>query len=140
MTLPNPVKMMGAPGSPYTRKMRAVLRYRRIPYLFIQQNSPDAAKLPAAKVPLLPTFYLPDESGELVPVTDSTPLIRRFERAVEGRSVLPPDPAAAFLDELIEDYADEWLTKCMFHYRWWHAADIEKASRVLPMWSQYYCG
>jgi len=134
MTLPNPVKMMGAPGSPYTRKMRAVLRYRRIPYLFIQQNSPDAAKLPAAKVPLLPTFYLPDESGELVPVTDSTPLIRRFERAVEGRSVLPPDPAAAFLDELIEDYADEWLTKCMFHYRWYHGADATKARRILPFW------
>ena len=44
MTLPNPVKMMGAPGSPYTRKMRAVLRYRRIPYLFIQQNFSGNAK------------------------------------------------------------------------------------------------
>ena len=135
MTIPNPVKMMGAPGSPYTRKMRAILRYRRIPYLFIQQNSPDAAKLPAAKVALLPTFYLAGESGELVPVTDSTPLIRRFERDIEGRSVLPPSPAAAFLDELIEDYADEWLTKCMFHYRWYHDEDATKARRILPFWA-----
>jgi hypothetical protein len=38
----------------------------------------------------------------------------------------------AFLDELIEDYADEWLTKCMFHYRWYHEADATKARRVLP--------
>jgi len=135
VTLPTPLEMMGAPGSPYTRKMRAVLRYRRIPYLFIQQNSAEAARMPKAKVPLLPTFYLPDDSGEIVPVTDSTPLIRRFEAAFPGRSIVPPDPAMAFLDELLEDYADEWLTKCMFHYRWYHAADVEKARRVLPHWA-----
>jgi glutathione S-transferase len=128
--------MMGAPGSPYSRKMRALLRYRRIPYLFMLQNSPEVAKLPAAKVGLLPTFYLPDDSGELRAVTDSTPLIRRFEQAFDGRSVIPRDPALAFVDELLEDYADEWLTKCMFHYRWYHAADIDKARRVLPHWSK----
>jgi len=42
--------------------------------------------------PLLPTFYLPEEDG-VVPVTDSTPLVRRFEAAVEARSVIPPDRA-----------------------------------------------
>jgi len=135
MALSTPLQMMGAPGSPYTRKMLSVLRYRRIPYVFIQQNSPEAANLPTAKVPLLPTFYLPDQNGEVVPTTDSTPLIRRFEREFEGRSIVPPDPALAFLDELIEDYADEWLTKCMFHYRWYHEADATKARRVLPHWA-----
>lgn len=134
MHLPLPLTMMGAPGSPYTRKMRAVLRYRRIPYVFVQQNSPQAAELPQAKVPLLPTCYLPDETGAVVAVTDSTPLIRRFERAFDGRSVVPPDPAMALLDELVEDYADEWLTRCMFHYRWHHEADATKARRVLPLW------
>jgi glutathione S-transferase len=134
MSLPTPLEMMGAPGSPYTRKMRALLRYRRIPYLFLQQGSPEVASKPKAKVGLLPTFYLPNEAGEIEAVTDSTPLIRRFERAFEGRTVVPPDPALAFLDELAEDYADEWLTKCMFHYRWYHEADVDKARRVLPHW------
>ena len=134
MTLSTPLQMMGAPGSPYTRKMRAVLRYRRIPYRLIQQNSPEAARLPAAKVPLLPTFYLPNEAGEIVATTDSTPLIRRFEAAFDGRSIIPSDPAMAFLDELLEDYADEWLTKCMFHYRWYYEADATKARRILPHW------
>lgn len=70
---------MGAPGSPYSRKIRAVLRYRRMPYHFILANSAEAAAPPKAQVPLLPTFYLPDASGEIVPLTDSAPLIRRLE-------------------------------------------------------------
>jgi glutathione S-transferase len=97
-------------------------------------GSPEAAALPAPKVRLLPTFYLPGENGDLQPVTDSTPLIRRFETAFSGREVIPADPALAFLNSLIEDYADEWLTKAMFHYRWAYAADIDKAGQVLPNW------
>jgi glutathione S-transferase len=46
--------------------------------------------------------------------------------------VIHPDPAAALLDALLEDYADEWLTKAMFHYRWAYPPDADKASRVLP--------
>ena len=134
MQISTPLKMIGAPGSPYSRKMRSLLRYRRIPYVFILQNSSTAASLPIPKVPLLPTFILPEE-GEMVPVTDSTPLIRRFEEDFEERSVIPPDPALAFLDELLEDFADEWLTKCMFHYRWYHESDATKARRVLPHWA-----
>lgn len=130
----DPVALSGAPGSPYTRKMLAVLRYRRIPYRFLPPSGPALAGLPQPKVPLLPTFYLADDAGQLQAVTDSTPLIRRLERDRPGRSLIPSDPALAFLDELIEDYADEWLTKAMFHYRWSYAADIAKAAAMLPCW------
>jgi glutathione S-transferase len=130
----DPIALSGAPGSPYTRKMLAVLRFRRITYRFILPNSPLMKDLPRPKVQLLPTFYLPDAAGEVQAVTDSTPLIRRFEAEYEGRSLIPADPALAFLNELIEDYADEWLTKAMFHYRWAYAADTAKAAKILPCW------
>jgi glutathione S-transferase len=62
-------------------------------------------------------------------------LIRRFEDAFEGRSAIPDNPVLAFINYLIEDYADEWLTKAMFHYRWYYGADIEMAGKILPRWS-----
>lgn len=130
----DPIALSGAPGSPYTRKMLAVLRYRRIAYRFLPPSGPALDGLPQPKVALLPTFYLQDEAGELQAVTDSTPIIRRLEREHEGRSLIPADPALAFLNELIEDYADEWLTKAMFHYRWAYEADIAKAAAILPCW------
>ncbi|OYY90409.1 MAG: glutathione S-transferase [Sphingomonas sp. 28-66-16] len=128
-----PLLIAGSPGSPYTRKMLAVLRYRRLPYRFVQANT-TRTTLPQPKVPLLPTVYFPDDDGALAPMTDSTPIIRRLERAHHGRSVIPADPALALIDALIEDYGDEWLTKAMFHYRWSAPADIAKSARVLPNW------
>lgn len=127
--------LLGAPGSPYTRKMLSLLRYRHIPYRLIIGNHRRDWGLPAAKVKLLPTFYFPTVDGEIEPVVDSTPIIRRLETDYAGRSVIPSDPVLRFLDELIEDYGDEWLTKAMFHYRWHFAADIKKAGELLPRWT-----
>ena len=127
-----PLRIVGVPGSPYSRKMRAVLRYRRIPHAWVMHGSPESRRLPQARVPLLPQLVFPDAAEEAV--IDSTPLIRRLEATYPGRSVIPPDSAVAFLDALLEDYADEWLTKAMFHYRWAYAADIAHASAILPRW------
>ena len=128
------VLLKGAPGSPYTRKMLAVLRYRHIPYEFLSDQRVAELGLPEPKVKLLPTFYLPNTQGEIEAVVDSTPLIRRFETEYSARSVVPDDPALAFLNYLIEDYGDEWLTKAMFHYRWYYQDDIEQAGKILPLW------
>jgi len=134
--IPTPITLNGAPGSPYTRKMLSLLRYRRIPYKLLQYGMGAPPGMPKPKVQLLPTFYLPNDRGELEAVVDSSPLIRRLEREFEGRSVLPPHPVTAFLDVMLEDYADEWLTKAMFHYRWHYAADADKAGDILPRWSR----
>ena len=130
-----PLKIVGAPGSPYSRKLRAVLRYRRIPHHWVLRNSRDDRGIPEVPVALIPVLVLPGEAG--APPTaaiDSTPLIRRLEEIYPERSVIPTDPALAFVDALIEDYADEWVTKAMFHYRWAFAADVSKAAALLPRW------
>ena len=135
MKIPQPVELIGSPGSPYTRKMLALLRYRRIPYHMIWAD-PNAElgkrNIPAPKLVFLPTFLYRDDAGNSVPRSDSTPIIRELEQAFTGRSVLPGDPALAFIDYLLEDFADEWCTKYMFHYRWHFAADADNAGSLLP--------
>ena len=80
MPIPTPLVFRGAPGSPYTRKMLALLRYRRIAHRLTIGRHEGGGELPEPKVALLPTFFLPNEHGELEAVVDSTPLIRRFEK------------------------------------------------------------
>ena len=130
----NPIDLMGAPGSPYTRKMLSLMRYREIPFRIHWTTGEVPEGFPKPKVRLLPTYFLPGKDGELEAVTDSTPLIRRFEKDYEGRSVIPDNPVLSFLGDLIEDYADEWLTKAMFHYRWAHEADYKNAGPLLIYW------
>ena len=133
---------MGVPGSPYTRKMLALLRYRRIPYRLLPGSrnviDPDTERFrirAEPRIPLLPTFYFRDKSNQEYAVCDTTPLIREFEVRYQGRSVVPESSIMAFIDYLLEDYGDEWLTKAMFHYRWTYPEDIEKAGQMLPRWN-----
>ncbi len=128
------LKLVGGFGSPYSRKMRAVLRFRRIPFSWIMRGSSEDVDIPAVPVALIPVLVFPGEAERAdEAMIDSTFQIRRLEKLVPARSIIPPDPALAFIDAVLEDYADEWLTKPMFHYRWKYAADIDKASHVLAL-------
>ena len=98
-TIPT-LKFKGVPGSPYTRKMLAYLRFRRTPYELFIGDQGALQGLPQAKVELLPTFCLPNAAGELCAVVDSTPLIRRFEEEFRGRAAIPRHPVLNFLNYL----------------------------------------
>ena len=125
------VEILGVPASPYTRKMLALLRYRRIPYrvLWGSHIAPPAG-YPAPKVKLLPTVYLQTDAGREA-LVDSTPIIDRLEALQSERPIRPHDAVLHFLDLLIEDFADEWLTKSMFHYRWYFAPDAKNAGPLI---------
>src|SRR5271163_2422880 len=128
------LKLVGGFGSPYSRKMRAVLRYRRVAFTWIMRGSAEDVGIPEVPVALIPVIVFPGENGRRdEAMIDSTFQIKRLEKMFAARSIVPPDPALALLDAMLEDYADEWLTKPMFHYRWKYAADIHKASHVLAL-------
>jgi len=129
------IRLVGGTGSPYTQKMVALLRYRRLPYAVTWGIPADVCDTMGVEKPrpiFEPTFFF-EEHGETKATCDSTPIIRRLEDTYRGRSVLPSDPALAFIDYLIEDFADEWCTKYMFHYRWHAQLDADNAGTLLPL-------
>ena len=131
-----PYKILGAPGSPYSRKLRSLFRYRRIPFTWANRNSKEDVDTPEVPVNLLPVLVIPGESGDYSEAKiDSTPIIRFLETEQSERSVIPTNPIMTFIDYLIEDYADEWLTKAMFHFRWAHKRNIDFAGKILPRWT-----
>ncbi len=118
--------VVGQNGSPYSVKLRAVMRYRRLPFDWVLRTERNMAEFAAVKPLLMPLIRFPGEAQWRI---DSTPIIEDLEQRHPGqRSVLPASSGRAFLAYLIEDFADEWLTKAMFHYRWAADADIRYAS------------
>ena len=124
---PAPYRLVGSNGSPYSVKLRAILRYRRLPFVWELRTERNRAELARLRPPLIPILQYPEDGSFHV---DTTPVAEDLERRHPGRrSILPDDPAHAFLSRLIEDMADEWLTKAMFHYRWAYDADVRYAGR-----------
>lgn len=110
--------------SPYSVKMRALMRYRRLPFVWNATGNPREAAIAAGLPPVIPVLRFPD--GRVM--NDSTPLAYALEREHPGqRSVIPDDPGLAYLSDLLEDFGDEWITKMMFHYRWYYDADRDFA-------------
>ncbi|MEQ1619741.1 MAG: glutathione S-transferase family protein [Terricaulis sp.] len=121
-----PFRLYGAELSPYSVKVRSYLRFKNIPFEWLQRNQARQEEFARfAKLPLIPVIVDADD----VAMQDSTPIIEALEAQFPEPSIIPDDPALAFLSALIEDYADEWLNKAMFHYRWTYPADQESAAR-----------
>jgi glutathione S-transferase len=119
----------GSKVSYYTGKLEAYLRYKEIPYQFQAMtaeyfNRTVPEKTGAQQMPAV-------EFADGRWATDSTPLITWMEEQYSDSSVLPQDPAQAFLCRLIEDYADEWLWRPAMHYRWSHFSDRQLLGTLL---------
>lgn len=80
-----------------------------------------------AKLPLVPLVV--SSHGEAM--QDSTPVIEALEELYPDPPIVPGDPVLAFISALIEEYADEWANKQMFHYRWWYVPDQISAGERL---------
>ena len=118
-------RLFGSELSPYSVKVRSYLRFKGIAHEWIPRGPATAAEFQKyAKLPLIPLLVTPDGQG----LQDSTPIIERLEADNPEPSIHPDDPALRFLSALIEEYADEWANKPMFHYRWSYEADCKSAA------------
>lgn len=121
-----PFRLYGAELSPYSLKVRSYLRFKGLAFEWrTRSNARQEEFARYAKLPLIPVLVDADETA----MQDSTPIIEALEREYPALSITPGDPALAFVSALLEDYADEWLNKAMFHYRWSYPEDQESASR-----------
>ncbi|NQX94432.1 MAG: glutathione S-transferase N-terminal domain-containing protein, partial [Erythrobacter sp.] len=118
--------LYGALASPYSQKMRAILRYRRITHVWAH-GAIAQAMTAKVKAPVIPVLEYPDGTF----ANDTTPLIYDLEKRHSDRSIVPDDEGHAFLAHLIEDFADEWMTKAMFGYRWLEEVDQKQMSEWL---------
>ncbi len=121
-----PYQIYGALGSPYSLKMRAILRYRRLPHVWVTENTARQEALSKVKAPVIPVIKFPDGTYH----NDSTPMAYDLEGRHDGRSIIPEDESDAFLARLIEDLAAEWGTKMMFLYRW----HLERDQKQMSEW------
>jgi len=118
-------RIFGNELSPYSVKVRSYLRYKGIPHEWVARTVANQAEFERlAKLPLIPLVVAPDGSV----LQDSTPIIETLEARHPEPSIVPPDPAPAFLSALLEEYADEWGNKPMFHYRWFREVDQQSGA------------
>lgn len=121
-------RLIGGNGSPFACKLRAILRYRRIPYDWVLRTPGIAERdLRGLKVRLMPVLLPPGGGAALL---DSTPTALALEQLHPAqRSIVPSDPVHAFVSFLIEDMTDEWLAKATHLFHWEQAADQDNAAR-----------
>lgn len=129
MQTQEPYRLIGGPGSPYSMKLRAALRYRHLPHRWIVPTGyiNQGGELARTGKKTIPVLQYPEDGSYWA---DSTPLIYALEQRHPGhRSLIPDNPAHAFLSHLIDDFADELLIGALFNYRWGNAADLEFCPR-----------
>lgn len=119
-------RIFGSELSPYSVKVRSWFRYKGVPHEWLPRSKANQAEFQKyAKLPLIPLVVTPEAVG----MQDSTPIIETLEATFPEPATDPAEPALRFLSHLIEEYADEWGNKPMFHYRWAFAADAEDTAR-----------
>jgi len=118
-------RLIGSTASPYAIKLRALLRYRRIPFDWVIMTKALREATAHLRPNLIPVLQYPDGSFR----GETTTLAYDLETRHHERSVIPGDKAVAFVCDLLEDLADEWAVKPLFLYRWWDPEDQIYVSR-----------
>lgn len=121
-------RLFGAETSPYSMKVRSALRYKGIAFDWIARSASNEAEFRKhALTPTVPLLISPAGT-----VQDSTLILTQLEASHPEPAARPEETASQALSLILEDYADEWLNKCMFQQRWGQQPDRDAAAlRVL---------
>ena len=126
----NRYRIFGAEMSPYSVKVRAWARFKDVPHVWLNRGGENAAEYARhAKIQIVPLVLTP--TGAVL--QDSTPIIEALEAIHPDPAIHPADPALRFLSELLEELADEWGNKWMFHYRWRRPIDQQASAGRLAL-------
>jgi glutathione S-transferase len=123
-----PLIVHGLDLSYFTGKLEAYLRAKGMPYVLREMTTRsfrDCAR--ATGVMQMPQVECPDGTW----LTDTTLIIRHFERTMPAPAITPRDPAMAFIARFIEDFGDESLWRPALYYRWAFADDARLMSSRL---------
>ena len=118
-------RLFGAETSAYSTKMRSYLKYKAVAFDWVPRTQDTDAELRTlSRFPTLPVLVT--ASG--FAVHDTTPMMEALEADSPEPSATPADPATAFLACVLEEYADVWLAKAAYHYRWTRKKDQRLAA------------
>lgn len=118
-------RLFGAETSAYSTKMRSYLKYKGVAFDWMPRTQETEEELKrVSRFPTLPVLVT--SSG--FAVHDTTPMMEALEADSPEPAAIPADPALAFLVCVMEEYADAWLAKTVFHYRWTRKKDQRLAA------------
>ncbi len=101
-------RLFGTDTSPYVQKVRSFLTYKGVAFEWIDR--------PMATEHIATALLLITPEGPSL--KDSTRILAEIEAAHPHPVTTPPEAGLAALALLLEDFGDEWLTKCMVQQRW----------------------
>jgi glutathione S-transferase len=119
-------RLFGAETSAFSTKMRSYLRYKGADFDWRPRTQASEEELRSLwRFPTLPVLVT--ASG--FAVHDTTDMVDALEADTPQPSATPSDPELVFLACVLEEYADAWLAKAVYHYRWTRKKDQRLAAQ-----------
>ncbi len=127
--MPAPYLLYTMQNSPYSDKIRAFLRYKKLDVTEHIENAETRFTVLQARTgkTMVPVVITPDDQA----MNDSTAIAAHVEKAHPEPPTRWKDPETDTLAMLLEDYADEWLVRIMLSSRWYHPADAAQNAAII---------
>jgi len=116
-------------NSPYSDKIRALLRYKKIPFVEHTENLETRFSVLQARTgkTMVPVVITPQDEA----LNASTTIAGTLETSHPTPATRWRDASMDAIAMLLEDYADEWLVRIMLASRWYHSADAAQNAAII---------